>query len=652
MPDEREVKRYGLGIDTGGTFTDAAIIDMDDVMVVAKAKARTTYHDLAEGIAQSVDNVLEVSGLGAERIGLVGVSTTLATNSILEGKGGKVGLIGIGWEPERNWDLGTTRQAFISGGHEPSGEEKESLVLDEVLEAVQMMEGMDAVAVSGLFSVYNKSHERMISENIRESLRVPVVMGHQLTTELGIQERTVTAVLNARLIPLINQFLDDVEGAMKARGIRSQIMVFKGDGTLMNIRTARERPVETILSGPAASTMGGKTLAKVDSCVIVDIGGTSTDIAFLEDGFPRISREGATVGDWRTRVRAVDMWTATLGGDSEIKANISGDVEITRNRVIPLAMAAARYDGLLERMRETWEISYLVSFPRKGGRLTDEESNIIEFLGRNGPSNRMELMEATDLVLVDKYIESLQQKNLLARVGLTPTDLLHVRGEYVEGCVEASEIGVEVAAHMCSMSPGDFIDKVVNMFSASIAEEIIKKIMLDEASTRPKCEGCEFLLQNTTGEERSEMLSLSAKLARPIVGIGAPAHVWLRTVDQRLGTSVVVPKGHEVGNAVGAVCSQIAETVEIMIVERNRRFVLISPFCDPVTYNDPSIAMRSAMKMAVDNVKVKAMRSGAREVRVKVETESRQLKGGFMSGGQSAGWIEVRATAIGQPTIV
>jgi hypothetical protein len=89
-----------------------------------------------------------------------------------------------------------------------------------------------------------------------------------------------------------------------------------------------------------------------------------------------------------------------------------------------------------------------------------------------------------------------------------------------------------------------------------------------------------------------------------------------------------------------------------MVMERNRRYVLISPFCDPIFYNDPSIALRNAMKMAADNVKVRVMRSGARDVRVKVETESKQLRGGFMSGGQSSGWYEVRATAIGQPTIV
>ncbi|NYT12794.1 MAG: hydantoinase/oxoprolinase family protein [Methanomassiliicoccales archaeon] len=652
MPAENDERIYGLGIDTGGTFTDAAIVDMDEKTIFSKAKARTTYHDLSIGIAQAVDNVLNVSGFDSSNIGLVGVSTTLATNSILEGKGGRVGLIGIGWKPDPDWKLGTTKQVFISGGHDTRGEEVSPLILDEVLEAVSEMEGLDAVAVSGIFSVYNKSHERMVTENIRETLRVPVVMGHQLTTELGIHERTVTAVLNARLIPIINQFLNDVERSMKARGIKSQIMVFKGDGTLMNIRTARERPVETVLSGPAASSMGGRLLAAVDSCIIVDIGGTSTDIAFLEDGFPKVSKEGASVGEWRTRVRAVDMWTSALGGDSEIIAKMDGTVEITKNRVLPLSLAAARYEGLLERMRDTWETRFLVSFPRKDEKLTVEERRVLDFLSERGPSTPQEIREAAGIVLVERYVASLMQKNMVGGIGLTPTDLLHVRGDYIEGVVEAAQIGVEASAHMCSKSPAEFVESTINSFVARISEEVIKKIMMDERAVLPECMGCDFLLDNVTGRTNSNLLKLEAKVTRPIVGIGAPAHVWLPMIENRLGTKVIVPQGHEVGNAVGAVCSQVAETVDIVVFERNKRFILVSPFCDPITYYDPSIALRAAMKMAAEHVKVKAMRSGARDVRVKVETESKHVRSGFMSGSETTGWIEVRATAMGQPTIV
>ncbi|MFP4197927.1 MAG: glutamate mutase L, partial [Methanomassiliicoccales archaeon] len=219
---QSSTRGLGLGIDTGGTYTDAAIVDLKDKRVLAKAKARTTHHDLAIGVAEAADNVMRGSGLRTSDISLVGVSTTLATNSILEGAGGRVGLIGIGWTPEEGWDLGADRSVFISGGHTVKGEESSPLLMDEVLDAVEeMSEGVDAVAISSIFSVYNREHEEKVAEALTESVPLPLVLGHHLTTDLGIRERTVTAVLNARLIPLINLFLDKVESSLRERGMRA-----------------------------------------------------------------------------------------------------------------------------------------------------------------------------------------------------------------------------------------------------------------------------------------------------------------------------------------------------------------------------------------------------------------------------------------------
>ena len=164
---------------------------------------------------------------------------------------------------------------------------------------------------------------------------------HDLTTELGIKERTITAVLNAKLIPIIGDFLSSVEHSMEQRGIKGQIMVYKGDGSLMNIAVARGRPVDTILSGPAASLMGGTDCSPSwITAIVLDIGGTSTDIAYLDLGFPRINREGASVGNWRTRVRAIDIWTSGLGGDSDMQVDRFGHLEIGPERVMPLAVAS------------------------------------------------------------------------------------------------------------------------------------------------------------------------------------------------------------------------------------------------------------------------------------------------------------------------
>jgi len=651
MKTESSERRVGLGIDTGGTYTDAVIVDLNMKKVLAKAKARTTHHNLALGIVQSLDNVLEVSDFPPEQIQLVGVSTTLATNSILEGKGGKVGLIGIGWKPESGWRMGAEKEVFISGGHDSQGEEKAPLLMDEVREAAHAMEGVDAVAVSGIFSVYNRSHEEMVREAIKEILHVPVVCGHELTGELGIKERTVTAVLNARLIPLINMFLDDVESSLRKRGIIAPIMVFKGDGTLMSLWNARERPVETILSGPAASAMGGKTLAGVDTCIIIDMGGTSTDIAFLDDGFPRISIEGASVGPWRTRVRAVDMWTAAVGGDSEILVGSGGEISVSPNRVLPLSLTANRYPGFRDKIKESRKLHYLVAQNRKNASVSAREKAILEFLEKTGPSTIEEIRHGTGLILIDRYLNSLTTNGLIVGIGLTPTDLLHVRGDYIEGDVAAATLGVEIASGLANLSRDEFVERAINTVSSRIAEEIIKKIMMDEAGVIPSCTACSYLLDTSTGKRDSDLLKMSVRIERPVVGLGAPAHIWIPMLEDKLGTKVIVPEDHEVGNAVGAVCSQVAETVEVHVIYRDLQFRVITPFCEPLVYDNPSDAIKTAIKMATEYVKDRVKRSGATDIRVKVETDTKRTNRGYSGGSEVSTWVEVRATATGQPAI-
>ncbi|MFP4197572.1 MAG: hydantoinase/oxoprolinase family protein, partial [Methanomassiliicoccales archaeon] len=527
--------KLGLGVDTGGTYTDAAVVDLHTRKVVSRAKSPTTYNDLSIGLRGAIDGALE-GEFDLDDIRLVGVSTTLATNSVLEGKGGKVGLIGIGFKPKEDWFLGEDRSAFISGGHNVSGGEASPLDMDEVAEAVDdVSPGMDAMVVSSLFSVYNQGHENRVKRLIKERIGLPVVAGHELTGELGIMERTVTAVLNARLIPILDTFLDDVTEALEHRGVHAPMMVFKGDGSLMNIFSAKDRPVETILSGPAASSMGGRILAGLEDCIVVDVGGTSTDIAFLDGGFPRIVPEGASIGQWRTRVRAVDMWTAALGGDSEVRTNPHGEMWLSSERVIPLCLAAERYPGLLDRMREQSKARFLVSNTRKRPGLSDSETEVLDFVEGNGPSTLEEVKSGVSVVLVDRYVQSLKHKNMLVGIGLTPTDVLRAMDRYQEGDREASLFGVGVAAHILGKSDEDLMDQVLNRVASTISGEVIKKVLMDEGRALPNCKACGLLLDNITRESSSQLMQLQATFKRKVVGIGAPAHVYLPMVQDRLG---------------------------------------------------------------------------------------------------------------------
>ncbi len=172
--------------------------------------------------------------------------------------------------------------------------------------------------MSSLFSVRNPSHERRIRSLIRELTGKPVTCGHELTSGLDAPRRALTAALNAQLTPQLRHLLEAVQAVLTEAGIAAPLMVVKGDGSLMAVEMALECPVETVLSGPAASVVGARFLTGCDDFVMSDMGGTTTDIAVVRGGHPVLSAEGASVGGWKTMVEAVDVRTFGLGGDSEL----------------------------------------------------------------------------------------------------------------------------------------------------------------------------------------------------------------------------------------------------------------------------------------------------------------------------------------------
>ncbi|HSV42810.1 MAG TPA: hydantoinase/oxoprolinase family protein, partial [Methanomassiliicoccales archaeon] len=242
----------GLGIDTGGTYTDTAIIDLEKGIVLTKAKALTTRHDLSEGIANSIS---KLKGVDFRSVRLVSVSSTLATNSVVEGKGCRVGLIIVGGEYRQMVPIEEVVE--VKGGHNLTGEQMEALDMATVQDFVRSTRSkVDAFAVSSYLSVRNPEHEIAIKEFIKGECSHPVVCGHELSSKLGFYERTVTALLNAKLIPIIADLVASVKKVLKDHEIAAPLMIVKGDGSLMGELLAKEKPVETILSGPAASLIG------------------------------------------------------------------------------------------------------------------------------------------------------------------------------------------------------------------------------------------------------------------------------------------------------------------------------------------------------------------------------------------------------------
>ncbi|MEM7523711.1 MAG: hydantoinase/oxoprolinase family protein, partial [Pseudomonadota bacterium] len=296
-----------LGVDTGGTFTDAVLFDEASGAVLAKAKALTTHRDLAIGVGGAVDAVLAQTTTPAEEIALASLSTTLATNALVEGHGDAAGLVLIGFS-ERDLAraglgeaLGRDPAILIPGGHLSNGSEAAPLDLDAL--RAGLADARDKVAgfaVAGVFAVRNPTHETVVRDIVAKETGLPVTCSHELSAKLGGPKRALTTLLNARLVGMIHRLIGALEGLLTARGVSAPVMVVKGDGALMAASVARARPIETILSGPAASVLGAAHLTGLDRAVVSDIGGTTTDIAILDAGRPRNDAEGARVGGWTT----------------------------------------------------------------------------------------------------------------------------------------------------------------------------------------------------------------------------------------------------------------------------------------------------------------------------------------------------------------
>ncbi|MCL1904554.1 MAG: hydantoinase/oxoprolinase family protein, partial [Methanomassiliicoccaceae archaeon] len=622
MSDEISVARYGLGVDTGGTFTDAVIVDMDDNTVIAKRKSPTTHHDLSIGLHASVDAVFEACEIRPEDISLVGISTTLATNSILEGMGGNVGLIIIGWDPMGPVHFGEKHQAFVKGGFDSRGKAKAQLDEKEVRAAIKKVsKGADAIAISGLFSTMNTSQEKKVKEMATEMTGLPTVSGHELSATLGIDIRTETTVLNAKLIPAVSKFFGDVKRTFLSKGITAPIMAYKGDGSVMDLEQAKMYPVETILSGPAASSVGGRTLSGIEDCLIVDIGGTPTDIAVMDEGFPMVQEEGANVGKWRTRVKAVDMYTVALGGDSRIVLRDSKFL-IGPDRVTPLAVLTSAYPEITDRIMFDDLIDYYTAADNADvSKMTDKEKRVYNGMKGKGPMTSLDIREATNgLWMISDELASLTKKEMIEASSLTPTDVMIFLGKFSYGNGKGAEAGVHAIAERTGMTNKQAAMTMFEEIKMKISEALMTK-MLDDEMSEWQNGGSLKITRKMTSLKRGKMLDLLPKLKHPIVGVGAPAEALMSDMGERFGTSVIFPEHFDVCNAVGAVTSKISESLTATVAPTlDYRFSASIPFMGMVYYDRFETAVQAAGRSLTTYLTEKVKKAGA----VNIKAVSRQ----------------------------
>jgi N-methylhydantoinase A/oxoprolinase/acetone carboxylase beta subunit len=663
-----------FGIDTGGTYTDAVLFD-DEAGVIASAKALTTKHDLSIGIRHVVERVLSDP---PPDIRLVSLSTTLATNAIVEGQGSPICLLLLGY-PRDALDRAGLRQAlgdnpvvFIDGGHTVTGEEQMPLDLETARRAVQAHAAkVAAFAVSGYFGVRNPAHELAVRSLIREMTGVPVTCGHELTSNLDAPRRALTAALNARLIPLLQQFILAVRTMLVEKDIHAPLMVVKGDGSLIDAQVALERPVETILSGPAASVVGARHLLSEDDVFVVDMGGTTTDIALLRDGRLVLNQGGATVGGWRTMVEAVAVHTFGLGGDSEVVLDGAEGLVLGPRRVVPLSLLAYQYPETLEVLHrqaakpaiEPYDGQFVLRqrhLDTAQGSLSETQAEIWEALAQ-GPVPLAELFRNVRIShFRRRALARLAERGLAVMSSFTPTDAAHVLGYHHDWSLEAAQLGAELWVRRAAESgrePGenahDFCRQVMQqvtvqagraLVATALAEthgvnldgqDVWRRLFVDRALTEDGREG--------------SLVDVALTLRRPLVAIGAPVETYYPAVAERLHTRLCIPLHAEIANAVGAVAGGVMQTVNALIkpLDDDSGFRVHLPI-GIHDFHDLEEAAAYAIKEASLLAQAQAQRAGAVNVQVQTRREDHIIR---LQSEDIYFGSEVTATAVGRPRL-
>ena len=582
-----------IGLDTGGTFTDAALLDTATGAVIGTGKSLTTREDLSIGVGGAISRVLDAFDGDAADIGLVSLSTTLATNAVVEGVGGRVCLIMIGFDrsalerADLARALGQDRVFFIAGGHNADGSPQTRLDEAAIRSAVSETAGdISAFAVAGHFATRNPDHETRARDLLLALGDAPVTCSHELSSSLGGPRRALTAVLNARLINLLDRLVAATESIMAERGLTCPLMVVKGDGSLLQADYARSRPVETVLSGPAASLAGAAFLAGTRTALVADIGGTTTDIALLQNGAPRLKADGALVGGWQTMVEAADIRTCGLGGDSEVRPvtrGTAGGLTLGPRRAVPLSLLATQWPEATDRLAAQLDIAvpmatdgrFVVPLMPHGvpNWLTRSEARLATKALETGPVSIADIA-GTQLAL--GAIDRLIARGLLTLAAFTPTDALHVTGDFTEFDHDAAMLGARLMARQKNGMGQPVAESEVDLARQTLAElhrrsglALMDAALAHDGAGEAQASTNQLLagLYRPVADATTGLVDLSLGLRTGLVALGASAGTHYPHVARMMGVDLTVPDHADVAGAVGAAAGTVRQRVVISVTQ-------------------------------------------------------------------------------------
>jgi len=662
-----------LGLDTGGTFTDAVLL-ADGRRVIASAKALTTPWNLAIGIAKAIRAVLDLRGTGAsrEQIGLVSVSTTLATNAVVENRFSPVCTLLIGFDDAMVERSGLQRHGGglvvrVQGGHIATGEESAPLDEAAVTRAVaDHGPRVEAFAVAANFSVRNPAHELRARQIVRTLTPKPVTCAHELSSKLDAPRRALTAALNARLTPQIRHLIEALSRVLAEESIDAPLMIVKGDGSLMKAEIALEYPVETILSGPAASVVGAGFLTGLQDFTVSDMGGTTTDVAIVRGGRPIISADGALVGAWRTMVEAIDVRTSGLGGDSEIHFDRHTRLRVGPRKAMPLSLLAQSFPAVLEQIRSIAALERLPQYPAQFAFRNPDRAPPAHL-----PALERRVWEALDLQprhvpTIVRSGSGLEALRRLADAGLatlaafTPSDAMHVLDKQHGWCREAAECGARILATeernglaaRAAATPRQICERTYE----HVVRETGRVLLAAALAQDPGIEahgrswgvlGDRLIEEIVAGRRFSNLLTGSLGLVRPLIAIGAPVGAYYPEVALRLGARLTIPTHAAVCNAVGAVAGVVSQTVEIVVNQPTFKVFRVHDPGGSKDYPDPEPALEHARRVSRELALAAARRAGAADPHV--ETSVTERLAHSSTGDDYLAEAVARSIATGRP---
>lgn len=665
---------YLLGVDTGGTYTDAVVLDEREDRVIASAKSLTTRPDLALGVGRAIDAAIEKAGINPPEVAMVSLSTTLATNALVEGQGGRVALIFIGFEEAELSRAGLIEAMkgdpviFLPGGHNHAGMEATPLDLARLeAEVTRLAPEVTGFAVAAAFATRNPAHENTSRDVIRRLAHRPVTCSHELSAGLNGPRRALTAVLNARLIGMIDSLITACEAHMVTLGINAPLMVVRGDGALVSATLARERPIETILSGPAASIAGASWLTGEQNALVSDIGGTTTDVCLLKDGKPAIDPMGARVGGFRTMVEAVAMRTTGLGGDSEVHLldGLETGLFLGPRRLMPVSLAARDFPELVHEALDQW---LAVDAPSEhDGRfalpmwhespppgLTPREQAVADRL-QTGP---LRIVDAVRTRLEFPALMKLVSRGAVMLSGITPSDASHVLGRLDSWDAEAARKAVALFARRrngrgdrIAAGPEDLARRIIAQLERQTVDCLLEAAF-DEDRRDWGNETSEKLARHALTQagldKHRGVIHTTLSLGVPVIGLGASAPSYYPPLGPRLGTRMVLPEHAGVANAIGAVVGQVSMAATGVVTAPGPGVFAAHLPDGPKRFasrDEALAALERALKVEAED---QAEAAGVEEVRLTVTRDISEIE---IEGQPMFIEAKIKVTAQGRPRI-